>query len=205
MGWTYFEPLAHQKTAKGEPKRKEILDNEMNDSRWEVVKSSMVGSTYYAAIRLKAEDRPNMVIAVVCLTSVQTSYGKKQFGYKDMTENEGPNARQCPASILDLLTPTESEYALGWREDCRKYAESKRVSNKDAKAWKNIPLGAKIIWTAPHEIRWGASKTAVKGDKLVFQKSMHGRSKQAAWVSWTYMVRLPASQVKPEDFEFVTE
>ena len=31
----------------------------------------------------------------------------------------GPCETDCPASILDLLTPTDKEYALDWRARCR--------------------------------------------------------------------------------------
>lgn len=40
------------------------------------------------------------------------------FGYKDMDETEGPNESRCPARILGLLSPTDNEYALHWRQRC---------------------------------------------------------------------------------------
>jgi len=51
------------------------------------------------------------------------------FGYKDMSEHMGPGIASCPARILDLLTPTDSEYANRWREDCRARLE-RRAANK---------------------------------------------------------------------------
>lgn len=36
-----------------------------------------------------------------------------------LSENMGPCEADCPASILDLLTPTEHRHALDWRERCR--------------------------------------------------------------------------------------
>src|SRR3546814_15426838 len=36
-----------------------------------------------------------------------------------LTENMGPCEADCPAAILDLLSPTEHEYALDWRARCR--------------------------------------------------------------------------------------
>jgi len=38
-----------------------------------------------------------------------------------MTETMGPREAECPAAILDLLTPTQSEYALDWRRRCREF------------------------------------------------------------------------------------
>ncbi len=36
-----------------------------------------------------------------------------------LTETMGPYNYGCPARILDLLSPTDNEYALAWREKCR--------------------------------------------------------------------------------------
>lgn len=40
------------------------------------------------------------------------------WGYKDMDETSGPVADHAPALILDVLTPTSSEFALNWRHRC---------------------------------------------------------------------------------------
>ncbi|MCL6560684.1 MAG: hypothetical protein K6U74_18200, partial [Firmicutes bacterium] len=57
------------------------------------------------------------VIAYVCLLHYTPSY-INNFGYKDMEESMGPYQYDCPERILRLLTPTENEYALKWREKC---------------------------------------------------------------------------------------
>ena len=36
-----------------------------------------------------------------------------------LDENMGPCEADCPASILDLLSPTDNKHALDWRERCR--------------------------------------------------------------------------------------
>src|SRR3546814_16262107 len=41
------------------------------------------------------------------------------FGCKDMEESMGPCEADCPARILDLLTPTDKAYARDWRTSCR--------------------------------------------------------------------------------------
>lgn len=38
-----------------------------------------------------------------------------------------PCEDHCPASILSLLSPTDSEYANSWRERCRKNIEAKKI------------------------------------------------------------------------------
>lgn len=65
------------------------------------------------------------------------------FGVKTMEESMGPCEDHCPASILSLLSPTDSEYANNWRERCRKNIEAK----KDPHALKNLPVGAVIRFT----------------------------------------------------------
>lgn len=65
------------------------------------------------------------------------------FGVKTMEESSGPCEDYCPASILSLLSPTDSEYANSWRDRCRKNIEAK----KDPHALKNLPVGAVIRFT----------------------------------------------------------
>ena len=52
------------------------------------------------------------------------------FGYKDMDETMGPVESECPGVILDLLTPTESSYALAWRARCRARADERRAAGR---------------------------------------------------------------------------
>ena len=51
------------------------------------------------------------------------------MGYKDMEESMGPYECDCPALILDLLTPTDRDYALHWRARC-----SENIAARGAKA-----------------------------------------------------------------------
>ena len=44
-----------------------------------------------------------------------------QWGYKPLDEDAGPVYDECPPAILDLLTPTDNEFALRWRAACREY------------------------------------------------------------------------------------
>ena len=52
------------------------------------------------------------------------------FGYKDMSEDMGPCEAECPVAILDLLTPTDREYALNWRRRCREFAATRAAKPK---------------------------------------------------------------------------
>ena len=128
MGWLFMRDLAGHSTPRA------YLDNQFtyarDDHRLTVLASSMVGSTYYAAAERIETAGGRQVFAIVCLT--KTSTGARDgctFGYKDMTEHMGPNESECPASILDELTETDSEYAQTWRDRCRANLVQRKLQN----------------------------------------------------------------------------
>lgn len=103
----------------------------------------MVGATYYAAVKATVLSTGEAeTFAAVALTHTNNR-DYFNFGVKTMEESMGPCEDHCPASILSLLSPTDSEYANNWRERCRKNIESK----KDPHALKNLPVGAVIRFT----------------------------------------------------------
>lgn len=83
----------------------------------EFLGTAIVGSTFYAAVRTI---KTGEVWALVC--STQRARGYYNFGYKEMDEGMGPNEAQMPAKLLDLLTPTDSQWANDWRARCRSNA-----------------------------------------------------------------------------------
>lgn len=138
MGWTGYYPTHHKND--GSIDRKAELDYELftrwygHDNAHALLKSAVVGSTYYAAAR---SQRGN-VYGLVVITQVDRKTG--EFYYKDMSEDMGPFYYDCPPSILKLLSPTDSESALEWRRLCREKAERK----KSPTALANLPIGARI-------------------------------------------------------------
>ena len=108
--------------------------------RFKVLKSTMVGSVYYAAIQIcknypegtteyKSEnlveipEEKRETFGVVILTSVDMK-DYFNFSYKEIDETMGPCEDHCPIGIIKLLTPTTSEWANQWRDRCREYAKS---------------------------------------------------------------------------------
>lgn len=129
MGWTSYE-ATHYKNGKVDRKAemdKQYTQEEHDSSfdgeiihypKMEVLKSSMVGSIYYAAVHITdSQDGYDRTLAVICLTSTKWN-GGMNFGYKDMDETCNPGYYDCPKGILDLLSPTDNEYALEWRRLC---------------------------------------------------------------------------------------
>ena len=129
--------------------RKSELDYELftrwcdHDNAHELLKSSVVGSTYYAAAR---SQRGN-IYGLVVITQVDRKTG--EFYYKDMSEDMLPYYFDCPLSILKLLSPTDNESALEWRKQCREKAERK----KSPTALANLPIGARIRFTYGGEMK----------------------------------------------------
>ena len=134
MGWTSYhvEPMydigRQYINRKAECDR--LFSNVTRDSTerevdYEVLKSAMVGRTYYAAVKrtiyaTETEPERSEVFAAVVVTSTNMGY-YHNFMYNAMDETVGPCEHKCPKSILDLLTPTENEYAKEWRQRCYEY------------------------------------------------------------------------------------
>lgn len=138
MGWTFF------RTAKGEKTRDilaEHLNFESENGKSEIVDCAVKSGVAYIAMKQTYSgglsdfvksvydvEGDTVVIGLVVLTKrVKDFYN---FGYKDMTETMGPYDCDCPARILDLLSPLkalEGEYeafsslanATRWRRECR--------------------------------------------------------------------------------------
>jgi len=75
----------------------------------------------YAAVETvhKATGTREVWCAVILLRYRRDKNDPYPFGNKDLEESMGPRACECPARILDLLTPTNNEHALAWRAACR--------------------------------------------------------------------------------------
>lgn len=52
------------------------------------------------------------------------------WGYKSVSESMGPADKTCPPSFFDEVETPDSEFAAGWRDECRALAtEAKRRSD----------------------------------------------------------------------------
>jgi hypothetical protein len=170
MGWLFYERKTNQ-TVREHLDEKLTWDSEIG--KYKVLKSAMVGSTYYAAVeRIQADTRT--VFAAVFLTqSRPRATDGMTFGYKDMDESDGPTERKCPVSILNLLTETIYEYAKQWREDCRAYAQKKKQRPK---------IGQTIQFQTPIKFgdgyegdRFQVANIIYKGRNLTVYKNPDGR------------------------------
>lgn len=151
MGWCFYG-ANHFKNGKID--RKKECEDLIGKS---LVKGSLVGTTYYAAVRNRED-----VIGLVILTSVD-GY---DFGYKDMSEDMGPYKYECPKSILKLLTPTDNTWAKLWRKRCIERQNQKKELAK-------LPFGTRIVLNGWEE---RSEKSYVKtqcGRKTLWLRSIY--------------------------------
>ena len=160
------------------------------------LKSVFVGSTYYAAIERLSEDGSCEVFAVVFLTSSKPNDPDGYtFGYKDMDETVGLCSYDCPASILDLLTPTDHQYAAEWRAACRERA---KLTGRKLKDGDIIELPEAIEFTdgtqanrfTVRKVKYGRrTRTELRIEGRAGGYKIHGLMKRA----WTKLPPVPSA------------
>lgn len=178
MGWTEYHATHYNRNGVDRKAECDVYFMEgLNEGHYKVEKSTMVGSVYYAAVRKLVrhvgndengngvyepmpEEEQSVFGAVFCTSVDSKSY--YNFSYKDMDETMGPYYCDCPNSILDILSPTENEYALAWREKCRERNEKKKILNK-------LPIGTVIT-------------VEMDGETVRYQKCKIRQGKK--WVNW---------------------
>lgn len=187
MGWTSYRATEYK--ANGTIDRKAECDKVFNwtseNKSVQVIKSAIVGATYYAAVEIRESEKEPCVAAMVCLTNVNRKE-YYNFAYKDMSETMGPYENNCPKSILDLLTDTDDEYALAWRKRCRDNLAKK----KDPLALCNLPLGTRITINSNDE-------------SFDLVKCIPTGRKKAVWVDWDKLLIFNPRDIERHGFAIV--
>lgn len=140
MGWTSYN-ANYYKNGKVD-RVAEVKSHFKDEENYKVLKALAVGSTVYMAIERKINEE-RIVFAAIYLTSTNMK-DYYNFSYKDMDETAGPCERECPESILKLLTPTDDEWANEWRNDCWENIKKKKEKKKDPNSLGNLPVGSII-------------------------------------------------------------
>lgn len=162
MGWTYTN----------RPKGQSGLEFFRQEFGEDVLAVKSVGfSQAYIAYKLKTGE----IIAVACLTNwVPNDYFN--FGYKDMSEDMGPNIANCPRSILNLLTTPPPftgdglKWAAAWRARCE-------ANLQKADKLKGLQVGDVLVFDQPVHFGGGARISA-------FRIEEWGRRKTFSDASW---------------------
>lgn len=190
MGWT--ETRAYCRKSNGTADIKADLDRLFESItsvfRQRIIKSQIVkaqygrssqSKVYYGALECQDGNDGRTVVCIVALIEPATE-PCFDFMYKDMDETCAPSEAACPASILDLLTPTDSKWANEWRAECRANAERKAFASKLSK----LPLGSEIVWTVPYEGEFSLNGNLIEpGTEFHLFREQHGRSKK--WIAYT--------------------
>jgi hypothetical protein len=158
MGWTY----THRGSTPGKQFLADHVNCENEHARWLILDIAIVRMrTAYMAVEIIRRDKESgqldmmtrKVVAFVFLLDYRPSDPDYDMGYKDMDESMGPCESECPERILNLLTPTDYEYALAWRQRCRDNIARKKAFRliKDA-----------VIQTRPISFQDGRTRTRFK-------------------------------------------
>ena len=155
MGWTYGARDRKSNT-------REWFTEEFSWSNErqtvKVLDVAPIGSTVYMALETRPTSDPALFPREVFALVVLTSWNKRDpafnFGWKDISEDMGPYQCNCPKRILDLLTPTDNEWANEWRNKCReKLAERKSRASRPLKDGDVIRLAAPIKFSSGREVQ----------------------------------------------------
>ena len=190
MGWDYTHATHY--TAKGTIDRKAEIDEHFNWSSdktaVEVVKSCMVGSTYYAALRVTDKETGSIETTAEVVLTHTDSREYFNFGMKAISEDLGPAEDRCPASILKLLSPTDNEYAIDWRERCQKNIEAKKRPHSLSK----LPIGTTIRFT-----NWKGESVELSKHPAAYQ------FKKPFWYNSNNNTYMPATRI-PDSYEVIS-
>lgn len=202
MGWTSQKANFYKN---GTVDRKAEMDSIFKEEdsvnkkyHFKTLKSAIVGSTYYAAIE-KTDNitKEKEIFALICLTRVEkNSY--YNFSYKDMDETMGPFECNCPAGILNLLTPTDNKYANEWRDNCRKSLKLKYDLEKLDKYGKK---GGKILFYPAYDLQSG--KKANEPIELFWQSIFvhYSKKEKGYWTDGIF--RYPKALIKKGKFKML--
>lgn len=115
MGWTCMEK---PRDVKGYLREQLTFDTDTHSNKPLDIKIVKLRTAYAAVERIEKATGKREVFAV----TVMLSYHGSELCMKDVSETCGPVNRECPVSILDLLTETDRKWAIEWRAACRAYA-----------------------------------------------------------------------------------
>ena len=93
-----------------------------------ILKSVLVNfREYYCALSI-VDNRTGSKRVIAGVAKIE--YNNKDyydFSYKAMDETSGPFLYNCPESVFNLLTETDNEFAIEWREKQKKIIDQKKI------------------------------------------------------------------------------
>ena len=199
MGWVSYHVDTDIKNGKLFFDRKKECDEVLNrgiGKEHKILKSAMVGSTYYAAVQTPKSDEAYEIWAAIFLTSFDRSL-TDNFAYKDMDETMGPSTPycKCPVSILKLLTETTNEVAIEWRKKCWDYHKNLKIKSR----LNRLPLGSRITFINKREFQ---GNVIHPGQRIYLTKCQGRNGKRMYWTDGMYRWRIAYI---PSDYELIAQ
>ena len=162
---------------------KEFFKREFNFTKPEEGRSGTVlecatkNNVAYIAYQSVTPEKTEVIALVGLLRHSPTDPDGLTFGYKDISEDMGPTASECPAKILKLLTKTTNQLSLEWRARCWENIEKKKKNPKvNPEDW--IQFSSPITSRSGNPTMYsnGCEETTLLGD-VTYSASPDG----AAW------------------------
>lgn len=147
MGWTFTH---REKGISNKEWFAREYDGDRGYEVLDVASGSLNRNHVYIALKLP----DGKVLAVACLTR-WVPKDEYNYGWKDMSEDMGPNICDCPQRIIDLLSPIEElfpneesssrEWAQAWRDRVATFRE--RMNNR-------LKLRDDMLVTVPYDLQF---------------------------------------------------
>jgi len=194
MGWDetmYYKKLSHKERREEMDKRFTWENKQYNEYP---LASTIKNNVYYGAIKRTYKDGTIEVWCAICPLSVRKEGIEYWYGTKLMCESMGVNGcYDCPKKILDLLTPTDNEWANEWRAKCIEHAGKPNLSK--------LEVGTVIEFVCPFDTTaWSAGET-VRLEKICRTVNWVTGRKSYSWVGngWKW-----SQKMIPADFKVVS-
>ena len=148
----------------------------------ETLAKSIKGNVVYSAVK----DKDGSISAMVTLLR------KDRDGYvmvKSVHETSGPCESECPEKILNMLSDTDAEWALAWRERCRNHKNVVRANKVKRSELDQLPIGSKIMFNGQEhkafENVWRNTKAEGSTVFVNVSNNRYSKKNQIVKIGWS--------------------
>lgn len=125
MGWTGLSQYEYDTTKVSGLKA--FFQNRFFNTNCEIVACSAKSNVFYCAV--KEKETENISCYVIKYSNTHTNDGCN-FAYKDMHECEVPYCYEPSQKVLDVLSDTDNENSLKWRNKCKELKAKSKIKLK---------------------------------------------------------------------------
>lgn len=162
MGWIYTTNTRREMNI-----RKLIREHipAIRDNRYQVIKEYVRDKVWYAAL---LEPQTGVIFAAV----VPTDASETDFGYNFQTEETGPVQTGCPKAILDMLSDTDDERALKWRQKNLRMCFLRSTKRKVLRQYNRAEMLKEMKESGLTEVKFVISRLMEKSPDITQAESM---------------------------------